>query len=1314
MQNFTLRFKGRMFYLLTLALLFGSLPSIYGQCPTVTDSTQEYCGLDRVSDLQATDPDTSDGNTIRWYDSQTDLDPIPSNETLENGKSYFAGYQNGSCVNQRAEVTVNITTPGAPKLGQGEDEFYTPCEIAGTHTVADLKAGIEFQDQAGYTLEYFDNQFDESAPLPDNFQLVEGNSYFAGFVDNNDANCQSNRTPIKYDPVEAPAPAADNTQTVCQGTTVSELEAEGTNRWYRTSTSQPPLADDFVVENGKTYYATQIIPSDGPPCESEERTAVTVTVLDPDPGTDNSETLCENEVDDNGYFDSEADLRAYYVNLLGAGDSDGSFDPSLATLISNYNDGITSPSEDFTTEYTVTKTGSGGETCEESATATLTVNKAEAPNTGDQIADQMYCTNEGVQDLYALLSNDANPNGVFSSPSADVADGNFDPEAEGPGTYDITYTVSPATACVSGTASQTFEIEVNQAPNAGPGGEYTFCQEQFETLIAAVLANPMGQGQELLDEIDSTIDNGGTFTNSDLMTLAASYNPSASTTQTFTTTYTVSNSDCTDSAEYTIIITPNEQAEAGEGNEDIVLCTTDDPRTLESFLSGNAMEGGEFSSDDFDVSSGEFDPAAFTTGEYTFTYTVDGDDKECVVGEDTADFKITLKEAPDAGNSNSTVLCTEDLSNNPFEDEDELEALYLSLLDNGVATDGTFYPTMQELINEYNNSNGTGDFTTTYTIGDDCTDSVELTVEVRDNIEADLSEVADPAPICQNAGVQDLYDYIEDNPTIGRFPDYPNGEFNPGTQGAGDYVITYVVDEETPCVTGSDSIDFTITVTESAFAGGDVSLALCTNSSERDLFLALGQNVDKDGTFTLDGDEIPDGKFDPQTYGAGEYEVIYSVASQNDCGGDTSTFTITVNQATDAGDDLELTICQNEVDFNLYTLLASDIDKNGTFFYNGEIIQNGLLNPSDFEAGDFQLEYITLNSNCSDSANLDLTIRDAANAGEDMDLSVCMNDGVQDLYTFLSVNADTSGDFTLDGNVIADGLMDPMDFEADTYEVVYTVAAINDCGDDTSTFSITVNETPDAPGVSDLNFCKIQSPTSADLIAEGTNLTFYSDEALSMMVMEDENLMTGTYYVTQRTDENGCESDAASIEVFVGDAATPTIDNTNQTFCKYDDATIADLTAALNENSNITWFETENGNDSYSTSTPLQNGVTYYASLYDPETDCDSSNRLAVSVTIEDCPLLFPEGISPNGDGLNDTFDIKNIEREYPNYNITIHNRWGDVVYKGNANSPKWNGFTNQSGSFGDDVSTTGVYFYILDFNDGSTPPRRGKIYLSR
>ena len=123
--------------------------------------------------------------------------------------------------------------------------------------------------------------------------------------------------------------------------------------------------------------------------------------------------------------------------------------------------------------------------------------------------------------------------------------------------------------------------------------------------------------------------------------------------------------------------------------------------------------------------------------------------------------------------------------------------------------------------------------------------------------------------------------------------------------------------------------------------------------------------------------------------------------------------------------------------------------------------------------------------------------------------------------------------------------------------------------------------------------------------------------------------------------------------------------------------------------------------------------MTYYASNYNSATGCESAIRLPYTVNFTECALVFQEGISPNGDNINDTFDIKYLEDEYPNYKIEIYNRWGNMVYKGNASTPNWDGTPTES-SLGDDILPVGVYFYVIEFNDGATPARQGKVYLSR
>ena len=77
-------------------------------------------------------------------------------------------------------------------------------------------------------------------------------------------------------------------------------------------------------------------------------------------------------------------------------------------------------------------------------------------------------------------------------------------------------------------------------------------------------------------------------------------------------------------------------------------------------------------------------------------------------------------------------------------------------------------------------------------------------------------------------------------------------------------------------------------------------------------------------------------------------------------------------------------------------------------------------------------------------------------------------------------------------------------------------------------------------------------------------------------------------------------------------------------------------------------------------------------------------------------PLVFYNTITPNNDGKNDFWTIKNIEN-YPFCKVEIYNKWGQQVYQnvGYGNSQKWDGTNN-----GKPLSS-GTYFYILDNGSG-------------
>ncbi|WP_170106659.1 gliding motility-associated C-terminal domain-containing protein [Christiangramia gaetbulicola] len=822
---------------------------------------------------------------------------------------------------------------------------------------------------------------------------------------------------------------------------------------------------------------------------------------------------------------------------------------------------------------------------------------------------------------------------------------------------------------------------------------------------------------------------GGTFTGTGVN--ENSFDPSIGT-GTYTITYSVDDSaDCTTpgtSDSTTFDITVTEGRDLGD-DITVTFCETELDDTLTATQIGNyfaSLIGAGYSS------AGTFNPSIETLRDQYNSDNTQTFSTVYSIGEGDCADSITItaivqdETAADAGSIQDQTVCSTSgmIDLNDF-------------LDSSSTTGGTFSGTGVSggMFDSSIGSNQDG-YVITYTVdgSSDCTtdgttDSTTFTIIVNDPQPANAGEIEDQT-VCSNSGMIDLSDYLGETASTGGVfsgTGVADGMFDSslGSNESG-YEITYSVDDSADCVIEgtTDSTTFIISVQDSFSIGEDQSRDIC--QVQVDELFPRNSDVRAFYDSLLDPEVVGEGAYNPSIqslinrYNSGDeigaFTTVYTV-TRDECSASVE-LTINVVDSIPAaiGDIADQTYCRNAEDVTLVDLLPEDANPNGTF----EGYADGVFSPVMEGVGTFDITYtLTDDSPCTDgeaSATFTITVTESAFAGMDMDLSVCMDAGVQNLFDFLSTDADTTGEFTLDGDVIADGMMDPANFAAGTYEVIYTVPEINDCGDDTAIFNITVEEAPGAPTVegNPFTFCAIDGATVADLSATGTNLTFYSDADLTTMVMAEDALETGSYYVTQRNDEGACESAAAEITVTINDAATPTISNSTQEFCEFDDATVADLTDAVNETGNITWYDTADGDNALPEGTPLQDGTVYYATLFDVDSGCESSVRLAVTVSIDDdCPITIPEAFSPNGDGLNDTFEIRNIRDKYPNFTMKIRNRFGDLVFQGNANTPDWDGFSSE-GSFGSGVLPVGAYFYYLDYNDGSTEPVRGTVYLSR
>lgn len=81
--------------------------------------------------------------------------------------------------------------------------------------------------------------------------------------------------------------------------------------------------------------------------------------------------------------------------------------------------------------------------------------------------------------------------------------------------------------------------------------------------------------------------------------------------------------------------------------------------------------------------------------------------------------------------------------------------------------------------------------------------------------------------------------------------------------------------------------------------------------------------------------------------------------------------------------------------------------------------------------------------------------------------------------------------------------------------------------------------------------------------------------------------------------------------------------------------------------------------------------------------------------------------ISPNGDGINDSWHILNLDK-FPNAIINVYNRWGNLVHESTGKDGPWNG------SYNGDTLPSGSYYYRIDVMGDGSDVRTGWLYITQ
>jgi|GEM_PF-1178251 len=606
---------------------------------------------------------------------------------------------------------------------------------------------------------------------------------------------------------------------------------------------------------------------------------------------------------------------------------------------------------------------------------------------------------------------------------------------------------------------------------------------------------------------------------------------------------------------------------------------------------------------------------------------------------------------------------------------------------------------------DVNNDSGTYKVKITYTAAPTSCANLELTYEVSPT----TPNAGDDQNVnlCHADQTIDLFDILvqpydaggtwEDTSSTGALT---GSTFNTQGIALGTYTFRYFLSE----CSGSDEAFVTITLSEAPALPVIMDVnALC----EGEEFKLIVDNPNSQYTYTWSG---PNG----QSYTGPEVTIpnstlqndgVYSVvATLGNCSSPAGTTSVDIIPLVplNAGADQNVNLCHTDQTIDLFSILVQPYDVGGIW---EDTSSTGALTGNTFDTqgialGTYTFRYFLSNGCTSDESFVTITLSEVPTLpvitqiptlceGEDLQLTIDTPNG-QYTYTWTAPNGQTytGSNVTISGTTQQD---------AGTYTVV---ASLANCSSPVANVQVDMNIIPVFSVIGDTEICvgsqHVLIPSS-ELFVE-PDATY--EWLLNGSVVGTDMTLTiddiGNYMVTATL--NGCEHTASInvIEKFAADVSLEANCDAQNRF-SIEVANVNDFPGAT-----FQWTDPNGSNAGSDTSIALTGtsplGV-YTINVTNPD-GCKSTQ--SIDITSIDC--MIPKGITPNGDGMNDSFDLSN----YDVSQVKIFNRYGREVYAASNYTNEWHGQRSDS----DKLLPSATYYYIVTFVDGTK--RTGWVYLNR
>ena len=473
----------------------------------------------------------------------------------------------------------------------------------------------------------------------------------------------------------------------------------------------------------------------------------------------------------------------------------------------------------------------------------VTVTITSSPDAGVDGAVTV-CDQGAAIGLFAQLGGTPDGGGTWSDPNGVAHSGNFDPLTDIAGNY--TYSIGALAPCVADQSIVAVTIE--NSPNAGLDGSLSLCT-----------GSPIA---DLFSQLTGSPDVTGFWTDPNGVVHTGLFDAGNDPAGIFT--YTVSGIMCPSDGS-SVVVDVLTGPDAGQDSY-LALCETASAVDLFTILLGSPDAGGTWTDPNNDPVPSVLDPQFAVAGSYSYSVPGNG-----TCPADEAVISIAIAQSVNAGSPGAIMFCS---SAGP---QDLFSQLTGTPQPGGSWTD----PLGLNVLSVFDPGAGVeGAYTYTVTGNAPCPDaSTTVVVEVEEAPDAGVDGLVS---LCSSDGVSQLNSFIGGTPDGGGVWIAPNGlpytsSLDPSTAAQGTY--QYIVQAAPPCV--NDTASVTITIIAAPYAGGDASLALCSNASPVDLFTQLGGAADGGGTWIGPHGMPANAMIDPSIAFSGNY--TYTVSGVAPC-----------------------------------------------------------------------------------------------------------------------------------------------------------------------------------------------------------------------------------------------------------------------------------------------------------------------------------------------------------------------------------------------------------------------------------------------